>query len=124
MSFYFDYNVPELTERINEQFERLKKENAELREQLCTFNRDEEIEQLKKTNARLRKYSLMNMSEKEYLANNGFISRHWQEHNNGNLKGIANTYLYELTGTGIGTAIKIKCPICGEEEDITDTDNW
>lgn len=33
-------------------------------------------------------------------------------------------YLYELTGTGIGTAITIKCPVCGEEKDITDYDCW
>ena len=33
-------------------------------------------------------------------------------------------YLYELTGTGIGTAITIKCPVCGEEKNITDYDCW
>jgi len=35
-----------------------------------------------------------------------------------------NTYIYTLTGTGIGACIKVKCPVCGEEEDITDISSW
>jgi hypothetical protein len=27
-------------------------------------------------------------------------------------------------GSGIGTIISVKCPICGEEQDITDYTNW
>ena len=29
-----------------------------------------------------------------------------------------------LSPTGIGTIIKLKCPKCGEEVDITDIDSW
>lgn len=29
-----------------------------------------------------------------------------------------------LSGTGLGEAIRVKCPICGEEKDITDCDAW
>lgn len=28
------------------------------------------------------------------------------------------------TGAGIGTILYVKCPICGEEKDITDTSGW
>ena len=33
-------------------------------------------------------------------------------------------HIYDLQGTGIGTITKIKCPVCGAEEDITDVDCW
>lgn len=33
-------------------------------------------------------------------------------------------FIYDLQGTGIGTVVKIKCPICGAEEDITDIESW
>ena len=26
--------------------------------------------------------------------------------------------------SGIGTTVKVKCPVCGEEQDITDVSNW
>ena len=28
------------------------------------------------------------------------------------------------TGTGVGVILKVVCPICGESEDITDTEVW
>ena len=31
---------------------------------------------------------------------------------------------YELTGIGIGTAISVICPRCGECKGITSFDNW
>ena len=30
----------------------------------------------------------------------------------------------ELTGTGLGDCITLRCPVCGSSEDITDTDEW
>ena len=33
-------------------------------------------------------------------------------------------FIYDLQGTGIGTVVKIKCPICGAEEDMTDIESW
>lgn len=44
--------------------------------------------------------------------------RHHQSCKNG------SRFIYDLQGTGIGTIVKIKCPICGKEEDITDLDSW
>lgn len=46
------------------------------------------------------------------------MDRHWKSCNN------PSNFIYDLTGTGIGTVIKIKCPVCGEEQDITDYDCW
>lgn len=33
-------------------------------------------------------------------------------------------FIYDITETGIGTIVKVKCPACGVEEDITDVNNW
>lgn len=102
----------------------LEVQNARLREQLDMFNQNEEIQKYKNIAADIQKKSLMNMSDKEYEADKEFRSRHWEMHNGGKHKFVGNTYWYELSGTGIGTYIKIKCPICGEEKDITDIDSW
>lgn len=37
---------------------------------------------------------------------------------------IGGTLRYELTPTSIGTAVAVKCSICGAELDITDYDSW
>lgn len=36
----------------------------------------------------------------------------------------AGNYVVTLHGTGIGETIQILCPVCGAEEDITDTTAW
>jgi hypothetical protein len=33
-------------------------------------------------------------------------------------------FKYIFTPTGIGNAVTIKCPCCGEEKDITDVSCW
>lgn len=61
------------------------------------------------------------MSDKEMDANSKFIQKHYKTCSCGKA-GI--TFEYGLTGTGIGTAIYIRCTKCGEREDITDFGNW
>ena len=62
--------------------------------------------------------SLCNLTDKEDERINKFRNKHYKKCGNG------NKYLYELTGTGIGTIIKITCPICGKQKDVTDSDSW
>lgn len=33
-------------------------------------------------------------------------------------------FSYTFEPNGIGIAVSIKCPYCGEEKDITDIDSW
>lgn len=63
-------------------------------------------------------YSLANLSKKEYDAEKTFRDKHYKSCSNG------NHYVYDLFGTGFGLIVKIKCPVCGAEEDITDIDSW
>ena len=65
------------------------------------------------------------MSDKEAKVARDFRQRHYEQCALPlNSKSAGNTYIYELTGTGLGTCIKITCPICGQSEDITDIDSW
>ena len=125
MSFLVNNNsIEELTDAIRQKFYDLENQNESLKNEIAVFNKDDKIQELTKEIKHTLRNSLMNMSDKEYEADRQFRTRHWAMHNGGKSKCDGNTYWYELSGTGIGTCIKIKCPICGEEKDITDTDSW
>lgn len=116
---------------INEEFQRLKEQRDAAIKRVKEYNKDEEIQKLENKIAEkdkeiesLCKRSLMIMTNKERDARKAFIHKHYELHNNGEFKGNGSTYIYTLTGTGLGTDITIKCPICGEEENITDIDSW
>ena len=121
----FTENFYDCLDKLTEVYEELKNENKILREELNSYNKDEEIQKCQMAVKDTISHSLFVMSDKEKKANAEFKNKHYKMcaeplHN----KAKGNTYIYELTGTGIGTVIKIKCPICGAEEDITDMDNW
>lgn len=125
MSFLVNnHSVEELTDAIRQKFYDLENQNESLNNEIAVFNKDDKIQELTKEIKHTLRNSLMNMSDKEYEADRQFRTRHWAMHNGGKSKCDGNTYWYELSGTGIGTCIKIKCPICGEEKDITDIDSW
>ena len=75
------------------------------------------IDLLKKEIERLWNNSIYVCVGNEKEMYNEFKTKHYKS------CGTSNTII-ELTPTGIGTAIKVKCPICGEEVDITDTNCW
>ena len=55
-------------------------------------------------------------SEAEAYRN--FRHKHYESCNNG------TDFEISLKGSGIGEGITIKCPVCGESEDITDISKW
>lgn len=119
LSNIFEQNdYDEIKESLDKYVKRLQENNAWLREQLSNFNKDEELEKLQKEYKDYRKHVLIDFSDVELKRYRDFRDKHYKKCNNG------NRYIYTLTGCGIGTAIEIKCPICGEEEDITDVESW
>lgn len=82
------------------------------------FREDDEIKKLEERLDEVRRYSLHVMNEEEYVADAEFRAAHYMKCRNG------STFQYELTGTGIGTAISVRCPRCGERKDITSFGNW
>ena len=79
--------------------------------------KDEVVERLNKELERYRKNSLQVLSDKEMLQFKEFKHSHYKS------CGTSDTWVL-LSPTGIGTAIKLKCPKCGEEVEITDIDHW
>lgn len=124
------YTIEELTQII--------KDNLEYYEDVikCTHKKTEKTkeeakqeltEELKKENERLKERLSLSYgefaSEKEKEKYNDFCKRHESERLTLQINSGKMPYLIP-TGTGIGTLLKVKCPICGEEEDITDLDTW
>lgn len=62
-------------------------------------------------------------SEKEKQAYADFTRRHMHDRMTSKANGGKAPYLIPIH-TGIGTILKVKCQICGEEEDITDMEVW
>ena len=79
--------------------------------------RDEVVERLNKELERYRNNSLQVLSDKEISQFREFKYNHYKSCK-------TNDVLVFLSPTGIGTVIKIKCPKCEEEVDITDIDSW
>ena len=79
--------------------------------------KDEVVERLNKELERYRKNSLQVLSNKEMSQFKEFKYSHYRS------CGTSDVWVL-LSPTGIGTAIKLKCPKCLAELDITDCDHW
>lgn len=111
-------NFKKLQQCLQEEFDYVCKENEDLVKALKDWNKDEEVKKLRDLAEWYRSHSLQTLSDDELLMIKEFRDAHYNSCGNG------STYQYELVGTGIGTAIKIRCPKCGEERDITDYSSW
>ena len=107
-----------LLKAAQDEYDSLVELNESLRKKVAEWNKDEEIRKAVELAEYNRAHSLCQISDNEKKAERAFRDSHYKSCKNG------SKYLYELTGTGIGTAITIKCPVCGEEKDITDYDCW
>ncbi len=103
---------------LKNEYNRIVEENASLREMVAGWNKDDEIVKAKNEAEYYRRHSLHELSDDEVKKISGFRNRHYKSCKN------AGTYIFELAGTGIGEAISIKCPVCGQEENVTDYSNW
>ena len=79
--------------------------------------KDEVIERLNKELERYRENSLQVLSDKEISQFREFKYSHYKT------CGTSDVCVL-LSPTGIGTIIKLKCPKCKEELDITDIGSW
>lgn len=118
-------SIEQICEYLKDVYEVLEEQASYYKQQLSEYNKDEEIQKYKAEIQELRARSLLLMSDKEAKAERDFRSRHYEQCARPlKTKSAGSTYIYELTGTGLGTCIKITCPICGQSEDITDIDSW
>ena len=113
----------EMLEKVREQYHYMEERVSEAQRAVREFRKDEEIADANARADYFASHSLHTFSDKERESDRAFREKHYEMHKS-HTKASGNTYIYTLTGTGIGTCITVKCPICGEEEDITDFDNW
>lgn len=106
-----------------EQYERVAEENRKLKDnayELVYEQLRNEMDSLREQ-LRLSYGSFSSQKEKDrYLQ---FEKKHMHMRAESKAEGGRVPYLIP-TATGIGTVLKVVCPICGESEDITDTEVW
>ena len=106
---------------LKKQIDLLKKDKEDYRKDYINAKqevyKDEVVERLNKELERYRNNSLQVLSDKEMSQFRDFKHSHYKTCK-------TNDVWVLLSPTGIGTAIKLKCPKCGEELDITDCDHW
>lgn len=118
-------NIQQSLNSIKQAVNYLVRDNKALRATLNKYNKDVEIKakdvEIKAKEDEIRSIqqrAITVLSPKEYERDKAFRDRHYQLCKNG------SRFIYDLQGTGIGTVVKIKCPICGAEEDMTDIESW
>ena len=117
-NFPIKREMKQLLDLVQAEYDREVSMTKYFRNKYEEFCMDEEIQQLNAEIERLRRLSLHVMSEQERDDEQAFRHAHYEKCGNG------NDYEYNLIGTGIGTIIAIKCPVCGERKDITDIRSW
>lgn len=121
LNFFSQFNMHEFDARLYEirnMYESAINVNLDMSQSTDQAIQSEEINRLHRVNENLSNHALFIFSDKERKNNDMFRNFHYLSCNNG------NRYQYELIGTGVGPVIKIRCPFCGQEQDITDYDNW
>ena len=113
--------IEDTLDLLEKQIDLLQKDKEDYRKDYINSKdevyKDEVVERLNKELERYRKNSLQVLSDKEMLQFKEFKHSHYKS------CGTSDTWVL-LSPTGIGTAIKLKCPKCGEELDITDINHW
>lgn len=115
---YSKLNIDRMLDEVRAEYHRMQEIDDSLRAEILDWNRDEQIQEANMRADYCRKHSLCNLSEKELKDLVTFRKRHYESCKN------SSTYIFEIAETGIGHCIKVKCPLCGQEEDITDLDCW
>lgn len=111
-------NIQQSLNSIKQVANYLMRDNKALRATLNKYNKDVEIKAKDDEIRSIQQRSISVLSPVEYERDKEFRERHYQICKNG------SHFIYDLQGTGIGTVVKIRCPVCGVEEDITDTSCW
>ena len=124
------YSSTELTELVydtikyyEERVEEIAAHNEKLHDDAVGVVRAEYEDQIKYLKDRLAMSYGQFSSQKEKDAYDDFEQRHMHDRLSSRYNGGRAPYLIP-TGTGIGTNLKVVCPICGESKNITDTSVW
>ena len=113
--------IEDTLDSLKKQIDLLQKDKEDHRKDYINAKqevyKDEVVERLNKELERYRENSLQVLSDKEMSQFREFKYSHYKSCG-------TNDVCVLLSPTGIGTIIKLKCPKCSEEVDITDCDHW
>lgn len=104
----------ELLSRLQNMFDSVREENSELYKNLAEFNKEDTIQEWQAKYAHLHSHSLHVMSDNELSSYTKFRAQHSVSCRND------NTFIVTLSGTDVGEAIEVACPVCGRKQNITD----
>lgn len=105
------------------QYKRVKEENKKLTDNAYLVVYEQVKDEIDSLHERLKLSYGQFASQKELDAYNDFTNRHMHNRLTNKYNGGRAPYLIP-TATGVGTDLKVVCPICGEAEDITDINMW
>lgn len=106
-----------------EKVERLIEKNKQLYADAESIVKKDYEQKIKSLNEQLHLSYGEFASQKEKEAYDKFEKEHMHDRLTSQYNGGRAPYLIP-TGTGVGTNLKVVCPICGESKDITDTSVW
>ena len=113
--------IEDTLDLLKKQIDLLQKDKEDYRKDYINAKqevyKDEVVERLNKELERYRNNSLQVLSDEEMSQFREFKHSHYKN------CGTSDVWVL-LSPTGIGTAITLKCPKCGEEVDITDINHW
>ena len=115
--------VTDTIQYYQQQNQQLIEKNTKLHDDAVEIVRNEFIDKIQYLEEE-RKMSYGHFSsQKEKDAYHDFEKRHMHDRMTSRANGGKCPYIIP-TGAGIGTILKVVCPICGEQEDITDIEVW
>ena len=128
--FYEVLTAQELSDKVyksinfyQERADKLAKENQELMDDALSRANDQLKQEITKLKERLKLCVVELGSEKELEAYNNFKQAHERCRSFSKYFQAQFPYIIQ-SSSGVGILSKAKCPICGEEKDITDTEVW
>ena len=111
-------NIQQSVDSIKKSVDYLVRDNKALRAIIKAYDKKAGIKAKEDEIRSIHQRAITVLSSKEYERDKAFRERHHKSCKNG------SRFIYDLQGTGIGTIVKVRCPICDVEEDITDMDSW
>lgn len=109
-------NKDKLMSELNTLIDDLIDQKDYLSKQVKNFNAEEKVAKALKEVEKIKRASLYVMNDQENRDADEFGEKHWDS--------CGGNVQYILEGTGVGTAISIKCKKCNEVKNITDYSNW
>jgi hypothetical protein len=107
------FNSQKKLQEVNDYIASLETTIVNLKRELKKYDKDIEIAKRDAKIENLQKHAIISTDNKTRPILEGFRKKHYKKCGNG------NHYIYDVTGTGLGPIIKVCCPKCKKEIDIS-----